>query len=111
MKKYIILLISLVTLFVSSCSKSSDPTPTTAAVVDIGTIRYSNNSSKSTYTVYLDGTSLGTLANGYYYDKTNVPTGSHIVKAVQYDGYALYPTTVEKTIIVSKGATIQFDFP
>jgi len=54
---------------------------------------------------------LGLLSSVDYYDETDVPVGSHIVKAVQYEGFILSPTIKETTVDVFKGTTIQFDFP
>jgi len=94
-------------LFFIACKKDSNTT-----VVDTGTIRYNNASSGGNrYEIFLDGASLGLLSSGIYYDETDVPVGSHIVKAVQYEGFILSPTIKETTVDVFKGTTIQFDFP
>lgn len=98
-------LVAFTALLFSSCKKDSE-----TAIVQTGTIRYNNNSSNR-YEVFLDGASYGLLNGGYYWDKTSVPVGSHIVKAVQYEGYLLYPTIVENTVNLSVGSTLQFDFP
>ena len=103
MKKVsLVCIVTLSALLFSACKKDT-------VVVQTGTIRY-NNSSSNRYEIFLDGASLGLLPTGYW-DKTSVPVGSHIVKAIQYEGYVLYPTTVENTINLSAGSTLQFDFP
>lgn len=94
-------------LFISilSCKKDT-------AVVDTGNIRYTNLSNGGNrYEIFLDGQSLGLINAGYSVDKASIPAGSHIVKASQYEGYILYPTVVEKTVNITKGITLQFQFP
>jgi hypothetical protein len=96
-------LLATTTLF--SCSKNT-------AVVQTGTIRYTNTSSGGyRYEMFLDGTSLGLLSANKFFDKLSVPVGSHIVKGKQYEGYVLYPTVVEKTVNISNGITLEFSFP
>jgi hypothetical protein len=105
MKKNLFALLLLVGVVFSSCKKDT-------VVIDTGTVRYNNNSTGGNrYELFLDGGSLGLLDANSFYDETNIPVGSHIVKAVQYEGYILTPTIVENTVVVTKGVTLQFDFP
>lgn len=104
MKKLIII---AAIFLMASCTKENNTT-----VVNTGIIRYTNQSPNANrYEIYLDGTKIALQNSQTYYDKKEVPTGSHIVKAIQYEGFALYPTIVEKTVIVNKGITIEFQFP
>ena len=94
-------------LVIAGCGKDNNQT-----TVDTGTIRYKNTSSGGyRYYAILDGANLTLVPAGTYYDKTNVPIGSHIVKALQFEGYILYPTTKESTMNVTKGITLEFSFP
>jgi len=105
MKKNLFAFLLLVGVVLTSCTKDT-------VVVETGTIRYNNNSTGGNrYELFLDGGSLGLLDANSFYDETNIPVGSHIVKAVQYEGYILAPTIVENTVVVTKGVTLQFDFP
>jgi hypothetical protein len=106
MKKNLFALLLLVGVVFASCKKD---TPT---VIETGTIRYNNNSTGGNrYELFLDGGSLGLLDADSFYDETDIPVGSHIVKAVQFEGYILAPTIVENTVVVTNGVTLQFDFP
>jgi hypothetical protein len=99
------LIVTIIATTILGCKKDT-------AVVDTGIVRYSNASPGGyRYEIFLDGGSLGLLNANSYYDKPSIPVGSHIVKSVQYEGYALTPTVVEKTISVTKGVTLEFNFP
>ena len=99
-----LLLFGFFSIILFSCSKDT-------AIVDTGSIRYTNMSpGGNRYEIFLDGKSLGLISANTYYDKKDVPVGSHIVKSVQHEGYLLYPTVDEKTISVDKGITLQYTF-
>jgi len=71
----------------SPSASSTNPPPPTLTVTF-------QNTEANPYTIYIDGTNEGILASGNTSGGFNVnPTTSHTLKAVQYSGYILYPTT------------------
>lgn len=113
MKKNMLFLMLFVgSAILFSCSKDSPASTPNTVVVQTGTIRYTNNSSGGNrYEIFLDGASLGLLSSGYYYDKDSIPVGSHIIRALQYEGYLFTPTDITNTVTVTTGSTVNFDFP
>jgi hypothetical protein len=102
MKRF--LLFSTLLFALAACIRSDK------AVADTGTFRY-NNTSSSSYEIFMDGGSSGVVYGQHYYDKIDVPIGSHTLNAVQKDGYMLYPTELSKTVTVTQGSDAAIRLP
>ena len=69
-----------------------------------------NNTSNNTYKIYIDGIEQVNLAGGNNYE-FEVNPGSHTVKVVQQNGYALWPTEETYTHDCIAGYMWTRDFP
>jgi len=75
----------------------------------MGKLRYTNTSNNR-YTIYLDGASKGNLS-GNKFIEYDVTKGSHSIKAVQFEGYVLYPTIRETNVTIQGCDNKEFIFP
>ena len=103
--KRLITVLMAAAIGLSSCTKTTNSTGSN----DTGTIRYTNQSSNP-YTIYLDGTSKGSLDGGKYTEFT-VYKGDHSTKAEQISGYVVYPTVRTGTVTIAGGDSKEFIFP
>lgn len=72
---------------------------------------YFKNTNSDPYTIYLDGTSVGTLDGGetsHGFDV--VPKDLHELRAEQNSGYLFYPTVETDTILVNENFKTTWEF-
>ncbi len=103
MKKLI--LISLAALILDGCKKSDSVAPGTP-----GRIRYSNNSDDN-YEAFFQGYSLGVISKRSYKIKDSVLAGTYHIKAVQLDGYILWPTVWDDNVTILDGQEYEVKLP
>ena len=118
MKTKILFTALLAFTMLSACKKdnvqpnngSGSSTTTPPPPVTTGTL-YFKNTQVDPYTIYLDGTNMGVLAAGSTSSGYTVSSGiSHAVKAIQYSGYAFWPTEYTGTATLNPGGSITWQF-
>lgn len=101
MKQFTILLcLTIASLSFFSCEKAATT----------GKIRFTNTSNNP-YTVYVDGTSHGTVSGNTSADVSNVSVGTHGLEVIQQSGYLFSPTDQTYSVQVIAGETSQCTFP
>lgn len=103
MKSKIIGLIALFSIASASCKKEL---PDTCAPVYM---LYQNNSANK-YQIFLNGVSQGTV-NGGTTTKVQINKGPNAVRALQLEGYVLYPSEFTGNISAACGGEYVFKWP
>jgi hypothetical protein len=109
MKRLFSLSLFVTTVYsLSACNKNDEITNPSPSATE-GVLRCTNTSSNS-YTVYLDGIYVSSLP-GKTFEEYKKKAGTYTVKAEQNEGYILYPTIVERNILITANSQVEFIFP
>jgi hypothetical protein len=85
-------------------------TNATAIISSTGILKLVNNSTNP-YTIFINGTSVGTLAGGITFTYNYAPAIPYSVRVLQNSGYLLTPTDETFTGTLTCGGTLTVAFP
>lgn len=103
----ILAMVLIATSFFTSCEK--DDYPDGSSTSTTGIISFVNTS-KNSYSIYIDDRSYGSIPGGKYKDII-VKVGTHSYKVSQNEGYVMYPTVGTGQCFISPDEKVVVSFP